>query len=219
MSRKLPANIITYMPHEGPSVMPSPMVAPKPLLTLLPHPDKEAPPCPPRPALPPPPKGWTSSLHAAPAAYPKGVTEAYGNLSRSSRPYESGPPPANETKEQRKKRLYDESNRCVKLREDAYEWTIEEAKAQAPKKGQWLCVERWRRDKPVGGATLVVTHANGLIKEVSARYKQDLWLTRTSTGTSFSVMFSRVTPSSPAPSLARVCLFITRPTSSLTTSG
>jgi hypothetical protein len=54
----------------------------------------------------------------------------------------------------------------VTKRYDAREWTLEEAQLAAPPK-QWLSVERWRREKPTGGYTLVCAHAGGLQKEVS----------------------------------------------------
>jgi hypothetical protein len=159
--------VYSYLPFTAVSPWPTPLITPQPLLPLLPHPEKVAPPQPVRPELAPPPTGWTRSVHAAPAAYPKNLREAHGTFSRSSRPW--GPePPTGESKEARTSRQAGELHECVRQRYAAKHWSIEEALAANPR-GHWISVERWRRDKPAGGYTLVLTHANGLQREVSRR--------------------------------------------------
>lgn len=155
-----------YAPPKGPSVAPSPVVPPQPLLPLLRPPTATAPPHPPRPELAPPPSGFTRTLHAAPAAWPKQLRESIGTCSRDSSPF--GPEPsANETKEARAARVEEEKNTTITRRFAAQEWDLEEAR-DSKQPAQWLSSERWRRDKPVpGGVTLVFAHANGLQKEVS----------------------------------------------------
>ncbi|KAL1404898.1 hypothetical protein Q8F55_008509 [Vanrija albida] len=131
----------------------------RPLLGLLPPPDEPAPREPTRLPLRPPPTGWVSSYHAAPAAYPRLMREQHGTLTR-----ESFTPPADESAEARALRIEQEAIASVRDRYDAKLWDLEEAAAVAPPK-QWLSVERWRRIKPVGGYTLVCAHAGGLQKE------------------------------------------------------
>jgi len=156
-----------YPPLNRPSVAPSPVVPPQPLLPLLRPPTATAPPHPPRPQLPPPPAGFTRTLHAAPAAWPKQLRESIGTYSRDSAPF--GPTPASETKEARAARINREKDTSITTRFAATEWTIDEARNSA-QPAQWLASERWRRDRPVpGGVTLVFAHANGLQKEVSSR--------------------------------------------------
>lgn len=157
--------IYSHLPFVGRSPWPTPLIDPEPLLSLLPHPEKTAPPQPLRPELAPPPAGWMRSLHAAPAAYPKILREAHGTLDRLSHPWRTSEPKADETKEERVKRQAGELVEAVKQRYAAKHWSVEEAKAASPP-GLWLAVERWKRDKPTGGHTLVLTHANGLQKEV-----------------------------------------------------
>jgi hypothetical protein len=55
---------------------------------------------------------------------------------------------------------------AVVARLDASEWSLEEGLKAAPA-GLFMAVERWTRDVPVGGHTLVCTHPNGTQKEVS----------------------------------------------------
>ncbi|KAL1412834.1 hypothetical protein Q8F55_000583 [Vanrija albida] len=152
-----------YPPFTG-TVPPIPDGALRPFLPFLPHPETTAPPPPPRPDLAPPPPGFTRSYHAAPAAYPKELKEATGAASRLPSPFRKSAPSENETKEERSARVTAESVECIRIRTDATQWSLDEAKAAAPP-GLWLAAERWRRDKPTGGVTLVCTHANGLHKE------------------------------------------------------
>lgn len=163
------AGFTTYPRMTAPSKIPSPLAPNRPLLPLLPHPETTAPPMPPRPALSPPPEGWTRSYHAAPAAYPKELKEAHGTLSRLSTPYKTADAATNESKEEKAKRFSADTDKSVEMRYDVTNWTIEEAKSAAPP-GHWIAAERWRRDKPSPsgkGKVLVCTHANGLQKEVS----------------------------------------------------
>ncbi|EJT46544.1 hypothetical protein A1Q1_04839 [Trichosporon asahii var. asahii CBS 2479] len=157
-------DIVTYPPFHGPSIAPSPCVPPKELLPLLRPPPSTPPPHPLRPEIDPLPASYTRSLHAAPAAWPKHLRESKGEYSRDSTPF--GPPAAaNEGKEERAKRIVAGKDECIKLREQAKEWDIEEAKAGGHPP-QWLAVERWKRNDPHSdGITLVLTHANGLPKE------------------------------------------------------
>lgn len=53
----------------------------------------------------------------------------------------------------------------MEARYSAEEWTLEEARRVAPP-GQFIAVERWYRNEPRGGSTLICTHANGTTKEV-----------------------------------------------------
>lgn len=55
--------------------------------------------------------------------------------------------------------------RAVLARLDAKEWTVEEG-VKAHPEGLFLAVERWKRDVPVGGHTIICTHPNGTQKEV-----------------------------------------------------
>lgn len=151
-------------PKEG--VWPKVLVPHRPLLGLLPPPADTARPEPERVPLPPPPEGWVRTHHAAPAAYPRLYREGHGTLGRSSQPW--GEVPADESREQRQARLDGWCETLVRDRYDAHAWSLEEAQAAAPPK-QWISVERWAREGPVGGYTLVCTHAGGLQKEVSAR--------------------------------------------------
>jgi hypothetical protein len=155
-----------YLPLNKPSVAPSPVVPPQPLLGLLRPPKATAPAHPPRPALAPPPAGYTRTLHAAPAAWPKQLKESIGTCSRDSNPF-GAVPAGKESKEARAARIDEEKNVSLTRRFASREWSIEEAK-NSTQPAQWLVSERWHRDEQVpGGVTLVFAHANGLQKEVS----------------------------------------------------
>lgn len=103
-------------------------------------------------------------MHACPAAYPRIYA---GELSRSSYPYT--PIPADEDKAARAKRIdIDKVLSATRAREAAGHelegWELN-LKAGAP--GLWMSVERWRREEVVeGGVTIVMLHANGMLKEV-----------------------------------------------------
>ncbi|TXT10473.1 uncharacterized protein COLE_04407 [Cutaneotrichosporon oleaginosum] len=161
------APIVTYPPYNQPSVAPSPTVQPpRELLALRRPPPSTAPAPPARPSLAPPPKGYTRTLHAAPAAWPKTLKESVGSFSRQADPF--GPVPAKESKEERAARIVREKDVSCGRRKDATYWSIEEAEASS-QPPQWLAVERWHRDVPDNdGITLVVAHANGLQKELGA---------------------------------------------------
>lgn len=149
-------------PKEG--VWPKVLVPYRPLLGFLPPPEDKARPEPRREPLPPPPEGWVRTHHAAPAAYPRLYREGHGNLGHDSQPW--GTVPDEECKEERAKRLGEWCETLVRGRYDSHAWSLEEAKEAAPPR-QWISVERWARKEPVGGYTLVCTHAGGLQKEVS----------------------------------------------------
>lgn len=157
--------IVTYPPYTKASVAPSPVVQPpRNLLPLLRPPTATAPALPPRPELPPPPKGYTRTEHAAPAAWPKTLKESKGTYERLSDPF--GTPPAKESKEERAARIVREKDFIVNRRKESTYWSIEEARS-SDQPAQWLAVERWRRDDPApDGVTLVMAHANGLQKEL-----------------------------------------------------
>lgn len=159
------APIVTYPPYTKASVAPSPTVQPpRELLALRRPPPSTAPAAPARPSLATPPAGYTRSLHAAPAAWPKTLKESVGSFSRQADPF--GPVPAKESKEERAARIVREKDASCGPRREATYWPIGEAEASA-QPPQWLAVERWRRDKPAkDGLTLVVAHANGLQKEL-----------------------------------------------------
>ncbi|TXT15861.1 hypothetical protein VHUM_00364 [Vanrija humicola] len=158
--------IALYAPYNGPAP-PIPQGVLRPFLPFLPHPETAAPAQPPRPDLPPPPAGFTRTYHATPAAYPKELKQATGTSSRLPSPFRKTELGENATKEERGKRMTDETLDLIRQRTEATEWSLDEAKAAAPP-GLWLAAERWRRDKPTGGVTLVCTHANGLHKEVGS---------------------------------------------------
>lgn len=149
-------------PKEG--VWPKILVPYRPLLGFLPPPEDKARPEPRREPLPPPPEGWVRTHHAASAAYPRLYREGHGNLGHDSQPW--GTVPDEESKEERAKRLGEWCETLVRGRYDSHAWSLEEAKEAAPPR-QWISVERWARKEPVGGYTLVCTHAGGLQKEVS----------------------------------------------------
>lgn len=153
-----------YPPFQGASsVPPSPLTAAH-FLPLAPHPNNIAPDEPPRLPLPPLPDGWTRSFHAIPAAYPRQLREAHGTLTRESHPYGQGSV-GDETKAERRARVNREAFEATRIRFQAEEWSMENALSAAPK-GLFLAVERWRRDDPRGGKTLVCTHPNSTQKEV-----------------------------------------------------
>lgn len=155
-----------YPPYNGRPQTPHPMTPSYELLNLLPPPGNKAPPFPPRPELPPPPEGWRRTYHAVPAAYPRGLRESHGKLGRFDHPYATSQPGPKETKEERKARLLADVENCVRQRFDAKEWDLEEAQKAAPS-GLFLAAERWTRDKPQGGYTVLCSHANGMQKEAS----------------------------------------------------
>lgn len=156
-----------YTPYNGQPQTPAPMTSAYELLPFLPPPGNKAPPLSARPPLPPPPKGWTRSYHAVPAAYPRGLRESHGKFGRFDHPYATSQPPAAETKDQRRARLLADSENCVRKRFDAKQWTLDEARAAAPT-GLFLAAERWQRDAPQGGYTILCSHANGMQKEVGS---------------------------------------------------
>ncbi|TXT15415.1 uncharacterized protein COLE_01608 [Cutaneotrichosporon oleaginosum] len=151
-------------PSRAPSIYPPSPITPPHFLALAPHPNNAAPSAPPRPTLPPPPPGWSRSFHAVPAAYPKQLRESHGTLSRESEPFGNTCPIPGESKAERKVRVDGAVGAAVLARLDATEWTLEEGLQAAPA-GLFMAVERWTRDKPVGGHTLVCTHPNGTQKE------------------------------------------------------
>ncbi|GMK55943.1 hypothetical protein CspeluHIS016_0209990 [Cutaneotrichosporon spelunceum] len=150
--------------NRGASHYPPSPVAQAHFLPPAPHPNNSAPPAPERPALPPLPAGWTRTFHAVPAAYPRQLREGTGKLSRSSDPFGNTRPIPGESKAARKRRIEAAVGAAVLARLDADEWNLEEALRAAPE-GLFLSVERWTRDTPVGGHTLVCTHPNGTQKE------------------------------------------------------
>ncbi|KLT43968.1 alpha/beta-hydrolase, partial [Cutaneotrichosporon oleaginosum] len=112
-----------------------------------------------RPALFAPP-GYVRSVHACPAAYPRMYE---GTLSRSSYPYSSIP--ETETKEARAARLEKDKVACAEQAREAAKTEGAGWKTNSGE-GLWLSVERWRREDPVeGGVTLLMLHANGMLKE------------------------------------------------------
>lgn len=159
------APILTYPPYNKPSVAPSPVVQPhRELLALLQPPAATAPAPPARPALSPPPAGYTRTLHAAPAAWPKTLKESEGSYERLSQPF--GPVPDKESKEERAARIVRETELSTEGWKASHHWSIEEAR-KSSQPAQWLAVERWRRDEQdKDGVTLVLAHANGLQKEL-----------------------------------------------------
>lgn len=161
-----PSYTTFYSPFEGRSnVGPSPLT-PAHFLPLAPHPNNAAPAQPSRPQLAPLPKGWTRTFHAVPAAYPRQLREAHGNLRRESLPFRRGPV-GQETQTQRRDRINREALEAARIRFQAEEWSMEDALAAAPK-GLFIAAERWQRDAPRGGKTLVCTHPNSTQKEVSS---------------------------------------------------
>ncbi|BEI94225.1 uncharacterized protein CcaverHIS019_0606840 [Cutaneotrichosporon cavernicola] len=146
-------------PHLGPSLGPSPVVPPLTLAPLSRPPSSGPPSQPSRPPLSPP-AGYVRSVHACPAAYPRMYE---GTFSRESYPF--SPIPEDESKKARAARIEKDKITCA-----------ESARAAAKNEGSgwktnhgdglWLSVERWKRENPVeGGATLVMLHANGMLKE------------------------------------------------------
>ena len=138
-----------------------------PFLDLLPPPRSDPPVLPTRPQLQPP-AGFASTSWAVPAAYPRCSAQSTGSFSRSSSPFSVHPPKANESKEERQERQREDALRARELRYGAKRWTLEEAQA-ADTPGLWQAVERWKREnKPDDqGLILVMTHANGFLKEAS----------------------------------------------------
>lgn len=149
------------------SKYPIPVAPNRELLGFLPPPVKEVPAKPKRQQLAPPPSGWTRTLHASPAAYPRELRDHTGNMSRSSTPFHVAVPP-NETKDEQKKRIVLGLHELCSARYGSPNERTPEEGRDAGQPLLFQSVERWRRDKPSGrGKTLVFTHANGLPKEVS----------------------------------------------------
>lgn len=153
----------------GPSVFPPSPLTPPHFLGFLPHPGNRAPPAPRRTHLPAP-AGWTRSEHAAPAAYPKQLRESHGSLGRASEPFGNTRPIPGESGAERKARVEGAVGQAVLARLDASQWTLDQAAKDRPK-GLFVAVERWSRDKPVAGHTLVCTHPNGTQKEVRPHHE------------------------------------------------
>lgn len=154
-----------YPPFDGASDVPPSPLTPAHFLPLAPHPNNAAPPEPPRPPLTALPDGWTRSFHAVPAAYPRQLREAHGVLTRESHPFRTGLV-GPESKAERRRRVNREALEATRIRLQAEEWSIEDALTAAPA-GLFIAAERWRRDKPSGGRTLICTHPNSTQKEVS----------------------------------------------------
>ncbi|TXT04287.1 hypothetical protein VHUM_04174 [Vanrija humicola] len=160
----------TYPLYTGPTHTLYPIVDPavSTLLPLFQPPVQTAPAYPARPALPiAVPAGWTSTVHAAPAAYPRSGANAVGNLVRESKPFSPKLPiPADKANDKafKAKLAATEANNCTRAHFLDHILTVEDASAST-QPHLWLGVERWSRDKPTGGITLIVTQANGLIKE------------------------------------------------------
>lgn len=161
---RAPSYTSYYPPFEGASQVPPSPLTPAHFLALAPHPNNPAPAEPSRLPLPALPDGWTRSFHAVPAAYPRQLREAHGNLTRESHPFRSGSV-GKETKAERRERVNREAFEATKVRFQAEEWSLEDALAASPK-GLFIGAERWRRDSPRGGKTLVCTHPNSTQKEV-----------------------------------------------------
>ncbi|KAL1409319.1 hypothetical protein Q8F55_003300 [Vanrija albida] len=160
----------TYALYTGPTNTPYPIIDPavSTLLPLFAPPPQTAPAYPPRPELPTAlPAGWTRTLHAAPAAYPRSGANAVGNLVRESKPFSSNlPVPADKANDKKfkAKQYATEAANCARAHYLDHILTADEASAST-QPHLWLGVERWSRDKPTGGVTLILTQANGLIKE------------------------------------------------------
>lgn len=150
----------------GPSIFPPSPLTPPHFLPLAPPPGNAAPSAPRRPKLPPAPAGWTRSFHAVPAAYPKQMRESHGNLRRASEPFGNTRPIPGEGKKERGVRVNNAVGQAVLARLDGQEWELEDGLKAQPQ-GLFMAVERWKRDVPVGGHTVVCTHPNGTQKEVS----------------------------------------------------
>jgi len=138
-----------------------------------------------------------SSIHAAPAAYPRQLREAHGTNGWDSSPFGTRPIPPKESKGAAAARWEAETTCVVQKRYDAREWTLDEAREARPLK-QWLGVERWRRTSASGaGYTIVCTHAGGLIKEVRSKTGESARLTEKHWHKIMRGVLAR-TPSSPA---------------------
>lgn len=162
---KMVSKPASYPRPSTPVKVPDP-VSPRETLLPLSRPPSQTPPhLPPRPALPPPPPGWTSTSHVVPAAYPRQFGASTGKLARESHPFRdtSATSSAGETSEGRRKRAAEETRLSLTARFDAGERVGENREDQP---GLWMAVERWRREGGGEGLTLVLTHANGFTKEV-----------------------------------------------------
>lgn len=160
---------LTYPPWHRPSQAPTPVAprfTPTPILHPPPSVAQSPRSLPGRPPLPPPPRGYRSTRHIIPAAWPRQYKEITGNLDRSSRPFTLAPIPRDETKDQRKARNLGEAKESIRQRFSATEWTEEEIRAGKP--GMlYIGAEVWKRDGADGkGLVLVMAHANGFTKEV-----------------------------------------------------
>ncbi|EKD03337.1 hypothetical protein A1Q2_02366 [Trichosporon asahii var. asahii CBS 8904] len=145
-------------------------LTPRSLLPLLQHPNQStAPQQPPRPVLPTP-SGWSSTLHAAPAAYPRSLASAIGTNARDSHPFATASAagnaqPVKESKEERNKRLALEKDRCIAARHDSPVWPFDTA-LKAEHHPLWIAAERWvNSTQAPDGLTIITTHACGFSKE------------------------------------------------------
>jgi hypothetical protein len=147
------------------SAWPQPISRPIPTLSLGRPPASTPPSLPPRPAVAPLPRGWSRTDHIIPAAYPRTFHASTGNLRRESHPFRFEHAEGGATREERAQRAKAETIAALTKRYDASEVGCDDT----DQKGLWLAGERWARDIPGDkgdGVTLVVTHANGFMKEV-----------------------------------------------------
>lgn len=87
-------------------------------------------------------------------------------MGRGSHPFGNTRPVPGESKQERKARVENAVGQALLARLDGKEWSLEEAEKARPE-GLFVAVERWKRDVPTGGHTIVCTHPNGTQKEVS----------------------------------------------------
>jgi hypothetical protein len=142
----------------------------KMFLPPLPPPEAAPPTFPVRPPLPVPP-GYQRTQHVLPASDYRRYETSYGTLSRESRPFEDTPSRSNASKEERQEHV-------VRGLQKMWDMVRSAKKAvEPPETCFWVSLERWvrkERSQAKGkgkeepqGVTLVVTHANGMNKEVS----------------------------------------------------
>lgn len=165
----------------------SPVIAPLPHLSLERPPPSRSPEMPQRPSGPPIP-GFQYTRHIIPAAYPREYPGSTGSLDRSSSPF-SSVGAANETREEKSRRIDEDGRRVLRDRLQAQRYA-QDASGQAIKNQTlpsspplWLGAERWIRSDQKGagnGVTLVVLHANGFHKEASQAYMDVCSLARLS---------------------------------------
>ncbi|KAL7420781.1 hypothetical protein Q5752_004733 [Cryptotrichosporon argae] len=127
-------------------------------LPYLPPPTSACPAYPPRPAIDGVPAGWTRSTHVAPCAFPRLIRESSGTLDRSSAPYASV---VSGAKAERGRMAVEAATAAIRARRTATPTLADEQDGET----MWFAVERWRRDRPAGGVTLVLGHACGMCKE------------------------------------------------------